>query len=113
MIRRPPRSTLFPYTTLFRSHPEDEPQRPHPEPPHEERAAADPAERHRPQVGHVEARLAPARRQRGRGRDGDEHQDDKRRKEPKHVARAPAVHPMHTPTPSVPRESTKLHATPG
>jgi len=21
MIRRPPRSTLFPYTTLFRSHP--------------------------------------------------------------------------------------------
>src|SRR4051794_41228252 len=27
MIRRPPRSTLFPYTTLFRSeHPEDEEQ---------------------------------------------------------------------------------------
>src|SRR2546422_10839566 len=27
MIRRPPRSTLFPYTTLFRSHPEEgEPQ---------------------------------------------------------------------------------------
>src|SRR5256885_7048824 len=24
MIRRPPRSTLFPYTTLFRSHHEDE-----------------------------------------------------------------------------------------
>src|SRR3712207_7335799 len=24
MIRRPPRSTLFPYTTLFRSMPEDE-----------------------------------------------------------------------------------------
>src|SRR3712207_7706982 len=23
MIRRPPRSTLFPYTTLFRSHPPD------------------------------------------------------------------------------------------
>src|SRR4051794_41313258 len=23
MIRRPPRSTLFPYTTLFRSYPED------------------------------------------------------------------------------------------
>src|SRR5260221_7515233 len=23
MIRRPPRSTLFPYTTLFRSHPRD------------------------------------------------------------------------------------------
>src|SRR2546430_10360605 len=26
MIRRPPRSTLFPYTTLFRSHPEARPQ---------------------------------------------------------------------------------------
>src|SRR2546426_3401270 len=25
MIRRPPRSTLFPYTTLFRSHPRLEP----------------------------------------------------------------------------------------
>src|SRR3712207_7859815 len=24
MIRRPPRSTLFPYTTLFRSHPDPE-----------------------------------------------------------------------------------------
>src|SRR2546427_7286373 len=24
MIRRPPRSTLFPYTTLFRSHPSEE-----------------------------------------------------------------------------------------
>src|SRR2546421_8986723 len=26
MIRRPPRSTLFPYTTLFRSHPENAPE---------------------------------------------------------------------------------------
>src|SRR2546430_11914441 len=26
MIRRPPRSTLFPYTTLFRSGPPEEPQ---------------------------------------------------------------------------------------
>src|SRR2546430_4451993 len=25
MIRRPPRSTLFPYTTLFRSHPPERP----------------------------------------------------------------------------------------
>src|SRR2546427_12154424 len=25
MIRRPPRSTLFPYTTLFRSHPRQQP----------------------------------------------------------------------------------------
>src|SRR2546425_6794034 len=30
MIRRPPRSTLFPYTTLFRSHGDREPRRPHP-----------------------------------------------------------------------------------
>src|SRR2546426_4924843 len=28
MIRRPPRSTLFPYTTLFRSHPEEVPADP-------------------------------------------------------------------------------------
>src|SRR3712207_7209343 len=28
MIRRPPRSTLFPYTTLFRSGPEETPGRP-------------------------------------------------------------------------------------
>src|SRR2546425_10780106 len=27
MIRRPPRSTLFPYTTLFRSHAQDEARR--------------------------------------------------------------------------------------
>src|SRR3712207_8438450 len=31
MIRRPPRSTLFPYTTLFRSAPLDRPRRPHPD----------------------------------------------------------------------------------
>src|SRR2546422_5630647 len=29
MIRRPPRSTLFPYTTLFRSHPPDPPETAH------------------------------------------------------------------------------------
>src|SRR5687768_17625407 len=28
MIRRPPRSTLFPYTTLFRSRPDGRPARP-------------------------------------------------------------------------------------
>src|SRR5689334_23762858 len=28
MIRRPPRSTLFPYTTLFRSHPRPTPSSP-------------------------------------------------------------------------------------
>src|SRR5215203_6536062 len=30
MIRRPPRSTLFPYTTLFRSRPRPTPGLPHP-----------------------------------------------------------------------------------
>src|SRR3989442_12022994 len=30
MIRRPPRSTLFPYTTLFRSHPVRDSKKPHP-----------------------------------------------------------------------------------
>src|SRR6267143_2445013 len=53
MIRRPPRSTLFPYTTLFRSRPEHDPEaievvargaRVH----HLDRAARQ-AERHRPQ----------------------------------------------------------------
>src|SRR6266496_4096333 len=32
MIRRPPRSTLFPYTTLFRSLRDDDPAIRHPEP---------------------------------------------------------------------------------
>src|SRR5690348_18070731 len=32
MIRRPPRSTLFPYTTLFRSRVEAVARRPHPHP---------------------------------------------------------------------------------
>src|SRR2546422_7833545 len=32
MIRRPPRSTLFPYTTLFRSRPRPEPARRDPTP---------------------------------------------------------------------------------
>src|SRR3712207_8949179 len=34
MIRRPPRSTLFPYTTLFRSTPSGAPYRPPRTPPH-------------------------------------------------------------------------------
>src|SRR2546430_13626665 len=33
MIRRPPRSTLFPYTTLFRSHKQSEPPAAAPPPP--------------------------------------------------------------------------------
>src|SRR5260221_8248216 len=53
MIRRPPRSTLFPYTTLFRSHPPPEQ--------HE-------GDRHREPGGGRDRRMAPAGRpDRGRG----------------------------------------------
>src|SRR3712207_8454354 len=55
MIRRPPRSTLFPYTTLFRS------LQPH------ERERANPEVGARPDRARI---LPPARRQ---GRGGDEH----------------------------------------
>src|SRR3712207_8549819 len=61
MIRRPPRSTLFPYTTLFRSHPrlrhrgaEEEV----PAPPVDRRAGLVPA------VQRARRRLRPRRRQR-------------------------------------------------
>src|SRR2546425_1200262 len=57
---------------------------------------ADPAERHRPEVGHVKARLAPARRQRGRGHDGHERQADERREDHKRGTSAPEVNPRHT-----------------
>src|SRR2546422_5307330 len=43
MIRRPPRSTLFPYTTLFRSHDRGEQRHEGVEPPRERRY--EPAER--------------------------------------------------------------------
>src|SRR3712207_7796967 len=47
MIRRPPRSTLFPYTTLFRSQP-----RPHPRAPGVPRLAPL-ARLHEPEVEHL------------------------------------------------------------
>src|SRR3712207_7358948 len=55
MIRRPPRSTLFPYTTLFRSRPPPRRSAPAPEVPAEQHVDA----------GHrvaVDARLAALRR---------------------------------------------------
>src|SRR5438477_5574867 len=52
MIRRPPRSTLFPYTTLFRSHPAD--RRPQPR-------RAD-----RPRLGHPVPQPVPRRPDRRR-----------------------------------------------
>src|SRR5437660_3651659 len=39
MLRRPPRSTLFPYTTLFRSPPPARHERPRPPPPRQPRGA--------------------------------------------------------------------------
>src|SRR3712207_8350812 len=79
MIRRPPRSTLFPYTTLFRSDDLvalDHGHRPEPA-----------LEQHRGRVGHVAVRadgdhaaghqlLDPARRRPGRGRAA--HQQDRK-----------------------------------
>src|SRR3989442_10404084 len=65
MIRRPPRSTLFPYTTLFRSQ----------SPPHTRRARLRGSGRHSllrdaPRRGEVVARSAAARRAAAaRGRD--------------------------------------------
>src|SRR3712207_7129673 len=68
MIRRPPRSTLFPYTTLFRSH-------------RESALEAGPAGLHRQtrvRARGVAASLGgPRHRQRGRGRRPQEEQDRK------------------------------------
>src|SRR5256886_12841074 len=74
MIRRPPRSTLFPYTTLFRSHPQLAP----PHPPDRIRTAP-----HRPED-------APQRLDRGidvRRGIGCEHHTGQRGPAPVHVAR--------------------------
>src|SRR3712207_8860885 len=45
MIRRPPRSTLFPYTTLFRSEPVVQAVQPHAEPAQEDRGKREAARR--------------------------------------------------------------------
>src|SRR2546430_8497170 len=57
MIRRPPRSTLFPYTTLFRSR--DRPWLPHP--------------RLEPQARDRDARRVPRGRRGSRSRRSEEH----------------------------------------
>src|SRR3712207_7330949 len=63
MIRRPPRSTLFPYTTLFRSRREHEPRR--------RRPRADLRDDDRPRArGHL-PRDGGGCRVRGRGRQRD------------------------------------------
>src|SRR5256885_8796160 len=74
MIRRPPRSTLFPYTTLFRSQPAY--PRPAPDEPPLPRAGR----RGRPddgQRGQAEAGLRPLRRHRLR-QDGDDRSGDRK-----------------------------------
>src|SRR3712207_7351733 len=62
MIRRPPRSTLFPYTTLFRSRGgpglPPGPARPRPQPRHHRR----PGRRHRPGRPRLRPRLHPRTR---------------------------------------------------
>src|SRR5258707_4358135 len=61
MIRRPPRSTLFPYTTLFRS-PEPRPKPgPQPEPPTSEKALLRLSGTIPPEIWKVGARLSPRR----------------------------------------------------
>src|SRR3712207_7484473 len=65
MIRRPPRSTLFPYTTLFRSRVEDRPQmrvvaRVNPVE-HSLRVAANDRERSSQLVGDIGEEISPLR----------------------------------------------------
>src|SRR5256885_7074551 len=59
MIRRPPRSTLFPYTTLFRSHLTRPGFGPAAEPPREVKTCAAARGLHR--ATHMRARRAPRR----------------------------------------------------
>src|SRR5438552_10249296 len=65
MIRRPPRSTLFPYTTLFRSVLQVDRQV------HAERNES--AESHRVERGRLPGDLQPERRGRSPGRRSEEH----------------------------------------
>src|SRR2546430_9421203 len=70
MIRRPPRSTLFPYTTLFRSPRGADPARP--------RAAGSPGERLYPRLGaqapdHGRRRAEGIRPREGPDRRSEEH----------------------------------------
>src|SRR2546426_11889984 len=50
MIRRPPRSTLFPYTTLFRSSPRFDGE-------YSSASSDDPMQRVRPDHGHIKAHI--------------------------------------------------------
>src|SRR3712207_7376817 len=63
MIRRPPRSTLFPYTTLFRSEPLQVVLQPEDRGPARRAVTADPLERRRPELKgvaqHVDVRVPP------------------------------------------------------
>src|SRR3712207_6907408 len=70
MIRRPPRSTLFPYTTLFRSGSTDDASRASSstDPPREAPVARH-ADRHEPRA----APVLPAVRGRGRAERSEEH----------------------------------------
>src|SRR5256885_13241606 len=70
MIRRPPRSTLFPYTTLFRS-----PSEP-PKHEHVDRPCGEPGQDGRDERG---GQQLPAERERAGGRAGPGERDDDQR----------------------------------
>src|SRR3989449_10608976 len=93
MIRRPPRSTLFPYTTLFRSDQEADV----PDPGHEERLLArvgvDPLiEPEADDQGRAEPHALPADEpdRQARPEHQDQHEEDEE-VEVREVARAPGV----------------------
>src|SRR3712207_8436764 len=69
MIRRPPRSTLFPYTTLFRSGRDPGPRHPLPLEPQGVEHLGAPAERLVDGGEHRQAPGVGVRRQEGTGRD--------------------------------------------
>src|SRR2546427_4473089 len=99
MIRRPPRSTLFPYTTLFRSHP-DGPDRPD----HQE--GGNPSDR--PMV------LPPREQPRVQPRDDQPRREEPRRVEPRRVEprNEPRNEPRSEPRRAEPRNEPRSQPEP-
>src|SRR3712207_7191843 len=78
MIRRPPRSTLFPYTTLFRSRSDDRPDLERPAVDHLDRHVEDHREAH---IGDPAMALQEPRDERGRDAHEGDRQDEARSEE--------------------------------
>src|SRR3712207_7376970 len=102
MIRRPPRSTLFPYTTLFRSHGRNT-RDGHPRRDRPRRAGVPPLHRARPPVDRRDRRRDP-----GPARRSEEHTSELQsrqylvcrllleKKKPHYITRIPPLHiPNH------------------